>query len=176
MVLYNTEFIVKYASIEKELLEKNKLMVHSNEFTENEDYNYTEEDVLDICDKLYRDELLSVFNIDEIDDNFINNILFDLLTTLKQDSLFQQFLNTALQDYIDKFPTIERDNMSTLLNHNSPQLKTEFELLFFINLFCKQLFYLTHTIIISILKHTLIDDTIFKSLQTESINLFVMRI
>ena len=68
--MYNTDFKVKYHDIKEELL-KNKTPqeLESNPDTECE---YSNQDILDICNKLYRDELVSVFYADDILDNKID--------------------------------------------------------------------------------------------------------
>ena len=62
--MYNTDFIVKYHDIKEELLEK----INLNNFIE-----YSEDDILDICSKLYRDELTSVFYAEDITDEKIDH-------------------------------------------------------------------------------------------------------
>ena len=59
--MYNTNFVVKYHDIQEELLEKNKTTLE-----------YEDQDILDICDKLYRDELCSVFYAEDILDDKID--------------------------------------------------------------------------------------------------------
>ena len=58
--MYNTQFKVKYNDIETELVEK----LNNTETTE-----YNLEDVSDICSKLYRDELMTVFDVNFILDD-----------------------------------------------------------------------------------------------------------
>jgi len=61
--MYNTQFKVKYNEIETELIEK----LNNEETTE-----YNLEDVSDICSKLYRDELMTVFDVHYILDDRID--------------------------------------------------------------------------------------------------------
>ena len=49
--MYNIDFCVKYKSIEDDLLEKIR----------NGEQDYTQKDVSEICDELYRHELFSHF-------------------------------------------------------------------------------------------------------------------
>jgi hypothetical protein len=44
------------------------IIITSKTVDEDEDEDYTREDVACICDKLYRDELLSVFDADSLED------------------------------------------------------------------------------------------------------------
>lgn len=75
---YNTNFIVKYKQIEEELLEKIK----------KGESGYTEEDVLDICQDLYRHEILSVFNSDNIEDQKIQDISTQVWEKMKDSPPF----------------------------------------------------------------------------------------
>jgi hypothetical protein len=65
--MYNTQFKVKYREIEQELCSKLKDKTEK-EYNENPDdeYEYTSEDIVDICHKLYIDEFMSVFGADNI--------------------------------------------------------------------------------------------------------------
>ena len=59
--MYKTDFKVKYHDIEQELIEKNKSTCE-----------YDNQDILDICEKLYRDEFISVFDAENIYDDKID--------------------------------------------------------------------------------------------------------
>ena len=68
-MLYNIHFKVKYFDIQEELLAKLDGRGDDNE-------EYTRQDVLDICYKLYTDELCSVFHVENIlDKSFIQEVL-----------------------------------------------------------------------------------------------------
>ena len=71
--MYNTNFDVKYHDIEEELTFKLKNK-KQEELTDNtvSEYEYSNQDILDICDKLYRDELTNVFYADNIGDDKID--------------------------------------------------------------------------------------------------------
>jgi hypothetical protein len=86
---YDIEVIVKYKSIEDELLEKIK-----NNDNETNDLGYTIEDVLQITDDLYKHELLIVFQVDTITNKKI------------QDTLSQIFLE--IQNYPNFIKVIEK--------------------------------------------------------------------
>ncbi len=76
---YDINYNVKYKSIEIELIEK----INTPDFNE----NYSEEDVYCICEKLYRDEFLSVFCVDNIFDEKIDNemnIIFNKLNNIEE--------------------------------------------------------------------------------------------
>lgn len=68
--MYNTEFNVKYNDIMEELTFKFKNKTQEElDLNSDPEYEYSNDDILDICDKLYRDEFLSVFYAnDDLDD------------------------------------------------------------------------------------------------------------
>ena len=74
--MYNTKFQVKYYNIEKELLSNINLV-------EEYQYQYSPQDVLDICNKLYRDELLSVFDLEFFEDDKMNEMIKNVYNTRK---------------------------------------------------------------------------------------------
>lgn len=71
--MYNTDFKVKYHDIKEELTFKFKDK-SQEELLDNSDskYEYTNTDILLICDKLYRDELVAVFYAEDILDDKID--------------------------------------------------------------------------------------------------------
>ena len=71
--MYDTKFIVRYHDIQEELVlilkkEEEERGVKPVE----EDNRYYSQDILDICNKLYRDELCSVFYAEDIMDDKID--------------------------------------------------------------------------------------------------------
>ena len=68
--MYNTEFKVKYNDIMEELTFKLKNKTQEElDLNQEPEYEYSNDDILDICNKLYRDEFLSVFYAnDDLDD------------------------------------------------------------------------------------------------------------
>jgi len=81
--MYNTDFIVKYKSIEEELLEK----------IEKGEVGYTKEDVYKICNDLYQHELLSVFQITNIEDSQLEKKIDDLWGKIKENSECMDVIN-----------------------------------------------------------------------------------
>jgi hypothetical protein len=152
MSIYNTQFKVKYYDIEQELLTKCE---------KNKEIEYTKQDVLDICDKLYRDELISVFlgdtneeidylNIDDINDN-INNTIKELYNTILVNTQFKQLIEEVSETC---FGTKETVNYMVLFA-----------------LFSHQLFHLTHKCICQYLETGIIDITLFLQLKYLTIKL-----
>ncbi len=98
---YNTEFEVKYFAIEQELLQK---------CTEEKEECYTQQDVLDICDKLYRDELLSVFNAENI--GTIDSLIIELFEEHLQKTQISIMVDHCGDIcYGDLYKTHMRENM-----------------------------------------------------------------
>ena len=81
--MYDTKFIVRYHDIQEELV----LILKKEEEEKRgvkpvEDYQYSSQDILDICNKLYRDELCSVLYAEDIIDDKIDKgmkYVFDLM-------------------------------------------------------------------------------------------------
>jgi hypothetical protein len=76
-MLYNIEIDVKYKNIEEELVQK--IDNHQNADLDLDlDLGYTKEDVLEICDELYRHEMLLVFEVNNISDKKVQSILSNI--------------------------------------------------------------------------------------------------
>ena len=122
---YVVNFEIKYKSIERELKEKIAARTECN------DDDYTIEDVENICDELYKHELMSVFNCITFNQIKINNITKNLWEKLKENKNVRENLSKILEEFrIKKFMGIEIDE-STL----------------FSSLFCYELLELTHQLI-----------------------------
>jgi len=130
--MYNTDFIVKYRDIQDELFEKIK-------YGENE---YSEEEVFSICEELYRHELLSVFNIKNVNDITLDTKIHDLWISLRKNN---QFMRLFLF-YKDNTPF-------SLLCANDDVL--------FAGMFQYELFILTHKCICEIFTKNSIDEVLF---------------
>jgi hypothetical protein len=130
--MYNTDFIVKYRDIQDELLEKIK---------GGED-EYSEEEVFSICEELYRHELLSVFNIKNVNDVTLDAKINDLWITLRKNN---QFMRLFLF-YKDNTPI-------SLLSENDDVL--------FASMFHYELFLSTHKCICEILTKNSMDEVLF---------------
>jgi hypothetical protein len=82
MIDYDTEFIVKYYDIKKEL-----------EGKKNDSKEYTEDDIVLVIDELYRHELLSVFRSEDICDEKIFSTMIVLWDSLREYPPFLEFFN-----------------------------------------------------------------------------------
>lgn len=161
---YNTNFNVKYHDIQKELLNKNNITCH-----------FDNQDILDVCDKLYRDELCSVFYADDILDDKIDQgykFVYDKMI------LNQQFKSIIceLNNFLSKLDLLDissnensnensNDNSNEYSNENSNENSNFFILL---TLFSKDLFYLTHKCICQQFTLGYIDNELLSQLLQES--------
>lgn len=83
MTQYNINFNVKYYEIEKELLEK----------VVNDEMEYSIEDIKVVCDKLYTDELTTVFYSENILDDKIDEGIKYILEVMFKNSDFVKLSN-----------------------------------------------------------------------------------
>jgi hypothetical protein len=143
--MYNTNFIVKYYDIETELLHKlNTIM------DDEDDEIYNRDDVLVICEKLYRDEFLSVFNLDKYEEEQLNNSIRELFELIKKSDQLMSVLDNMYLTKINMFKTNDDRIFSN-----------------YITLFSQQLFYISHRCICKYLKSGYIDDELLKELQKQ---------
>jgi hypothetical protein len=114
----------------------NSLSDDSDDDDDMSDYKYTRQDIAYICDKLYRDELISSFDADSLDDPKMDAGIQMVFERLIKHDEFKQFLlelSTQVMD-ISKAKT-EQDFLN---------LKRNSDYLIFITMFSQQVFYLTH--------------------------------
>ena len=137
--MYDTKFIVRYHNIQEELV----LILKKEEEEENYD-QYSSQDILDICNKLYRDELCSVFYAEDIMDDKIDKgmrTVFDIM-----------LVNPDFKAIIDKIKellllreskNVELELESDTVNLESVNLAT-INLEILLTLFSENIFYITH--------------------------------
>jgi hypothetical protein len=149
-MIYNTDFDVKYFQIKNELIEKCK---SSSNF-----YEYSENDVADICDKLYRDELSSVFFANNILDDKIDNGIRNILEKIKENNDFKNMLDELI------FSTFPPDNdlsyNQEIINNN---INSHF--IIYLVLFSFDVFHLTHKIICQILTKQEISSDLLQNIK-----------
>ena len=100
--MYNTQFNVKYYDIKEELTMKLKC--------ETEEYEYSVDDVMDICNKLYRDELLSVFWAENFMDDKLDNGLKYVYETMMKNDKFKDIISQKTKELnlpLDIFSLLE---------------------------------------------------------------------
>lgn len=128
--MYNTNFNVKYHDIRFELLtnlNKREKQLKENKTVHEIDYKYNEEDIDIICNKLYRDELLSVFYANDIMDDIIDINMRKLFNNFMLDNSFKQFI---------------MDIVSELTN--TSHYEDDDKYIIFMSLFKEEIFYLSH--------------------------------
>lgn len=158
--MYKTDFIVKYNTIENELLQlldkdNNKDEDNNSDNSDDDDYKYTKTDISYICDKLYRDELISVFDAESLEDPKMDTgmqLLFEQL--LKYDT-FNLFLLDVGKQFMDKSNAKTEEELL--------HLKRNSDYLIFITMFSQQVFYMTHQWICNLL----LNDTFGSELMDE---------
>lgn len=158
--MYNTQFKVKYKNIEQELIHnlKNKIPDDPNV----NEYEYTSEDVLDICNKLYRDEFLSVFGAEDITDDIIDKGIKYVYDIMINNTKFKEIIDELSKFGINQF--IKNEEIS---NEKTESIK---QLLLLI-LFSQNIFYITHKCICQQIELGTIDDDLLVELRNNSIDL-----
>jgi hypothetical protein len=134
--MYDTKFIVKYHDIQEDL----------NIILKEKEDQYSSQDILDICNKLYRDELCSVFYAEDIIDDKIDKgmqTVFDIM-----------LVNPDFKAIIDKKKELlllkETKNLELGLDSGSDTINLDAVNLDVINLeilltlFSENIFYITH--------------------------------
>ena len=169
--MYNTQFNVKYNDIEEELISKlnNKqinTLYKDETLDESEDYEYTHQDVLDICNKLYHDELLSVFNVECITENNIDDIMRYVYDMMNLNTNFKLIIDEITQNCIKEFlpndETIkEKDETIKEKEENIRQISLIF-------LFSKDVFYITHKCVCQQINLGVIDTDLLVVLKNKS--------
>ena len=161
--MYNTKFQVKYYNIEKELLSKINVV-------EEYQYQYSPQDVFDICNKLYRDELLSVFELEYFEDDKMNemikNVYNELMINIEFKKIIDEMLQFCFKDFfLDKMEDIPLN----LKKEREDSIKKQIILT---TLFSQHLFYITHKCICQQLELGTIDNDLLVELKTHSIDIF----
>lgn len=153
---YNPTFEVKYAQIEKELLAK--IVAFNSDPTNaisGEAIGYNSEEVADICDKLYRDELQNVFfGLEQFNESVLATDMDYLLKKMDLNGAFHQCFEDIKQYAVQR---IAMPEMS---------VGNEFAFYIFSTLFSRHLFADMHKIVCQFLTTNEIqsdDLTDFKS-------------
>jgi hypothetical protein len=148
--MYDTKFVVKYHDIQEEL---DLILKKDNEV---DHYQYSSQDILDICNKLYRDELCSVFYAEDIMDDKIDKgmkSVFDIMLVnpdfksiidkKKELLLLKESKNLELElDTVNLESGLDTVNLETV-NLESVNLDT-INLEILLTLFSENIFYITH--------------------------------
>jgi len=129
-----------------------------------EDYKYTRDDIAYICDKLYRDELLSVFDADSLEDPQMDAGIKMVFEHLIKHDEFIQFLEELSPKVMDKSKVkTEQEQFN---------FKRNTDYLIFITMFSHQLFYLTHQCICKMLVNEHVGDELIGDLKGKLLQIF----
>ena len=146
--MYNTQFKVKYNDIETELVEK----LNNMETTE-----YNLEDVSDICSKLYRDELMTVFDVNFILDDRIDKGMKNVYEIMMTNSNFKQLAYDLEDTYFEEFI------------QNKEEKEQQVRQLLLMILFSQNIFYIMHKCICQQIELNTIDDDLLVTLKQKCI-------
>jgi hypothetical protein len=153
-MLYNTDFKVKYFDIKEELI--NNLIT---------DLNYTKNDIICVCDKLYRDELSSVFYTDNIFDDKIDIGMKHIRQLMMQNSEFNAMIEEiSMYSFVCKLLQMATPNPN-------PNLKENAHDILFLILFSEELFYLMHLCICQYITTTVIESILLITLKEKIIHI-----
>ena len=150
--MYNTKFQVKYNDIEKELMSKIDL---------DKECSYSYQDVLDVCNKLYRDELLSAFGLEYFENENMNEMLANvydkMMTNIEFKEIIDNISNFCFKDFFLK------------KEENEESIKKQIILT---SLFSQNLFFITHKCVCQQIELGTIDKDLLVELKTHSIDIF----
>ena len=167
--MYDTKFIVRYHDIQEELD-----LILKKEEEEEKDDQYSSQDILDICNKLYRDELCSVFYAEDIMDDKIDKgmkTVFDIMLVnpdfkaiidkMKELLLLRESKNVELE--------LESESESDTINLESVNLESvnldTINLEILLTLFSENIFYITHKCICQQITTGHIDTDLLENLN-----------
>ena len=129
------------------------------------DIEYTVEDVHLICEKLYRDEILSVFEVESSNDPNMDTGIKRVIEKMIDNVKFKQLLEDIKHEIIDvtKFTGTPEEIANMVRNS---------EYLIFITLFSQHVFYITHRCICQLFTANEIDPELMDHLKNRTISLF----
>jgi hypothetical protein len=137
----------------------------SEDDDDDEDYEYTLDDVYTICEKLYRDELLSVFNVQSISDENIDAGIKAAIEQMIDNASFRKLLDDIKVNLIDFDNFVGTPEELENMKRNS-------EYLIFISLFSQKLFYLTHICLCQLFTVGEISPDLLSKVKEKTISLF----
>ena len=156
---------------EKQVLEKEQVNNNNNNNNNNEDddddlsdYDYTREDIMYICEKLYRDELISVFDAESLEDPKMDAGIKMVFERLIKHDEFSKFL-VELSPYVVDNSKAKTEQEFFIYKRNS-------DYLLFITMFSQQLFYLTHQCICKMLVEGHVGNELLNELKSKLITIF----
>jgi hypothetical protein len=154
--MYNTLFKVKYYDIKQELLAKIVSMETEAGAEHGIDESYSVEDVMAVCDKLYKDEIATVFDAENILDDKIDIGMKSIVLKMAENEDFNDCIK-ELKDNLQKYNDL---NFSVEdLDENTSNCIVN------LTLFSEPLFHLTHKCICHYLLEGRIDKYLIDELK-----------
>lgn len=138
--------------------------ISDNDSDDDEDYKYTRQDIMYICEKLYRDELISVFDAESLEDPKMDAGIKMVFERLIKHDEFSKFL-------VELSPHVV-DNSKAKTEQELFNYKRNSDYLLFITMFSQQLFYLTHQCICKMLVEGHVGDELMNELKSKLITIF----
>lgn len=114
--MYDTKFIVKYKSIEEELINKLENEKEETEEKETKCEEYTKEDIYTICEELYRHEFLSVFQIEKLDETKMQYAIIELWNKIRLNHEFMEVLKAYSEKIL--FGTVDINSFIIMFNYD----------------------------------------------------------
>ena len=160
------EEVIKEEPIKEEVI-KEEVVTKEEEPKEDEeeDIEYTMDDVHLICEKLYRDELLSVFEVETINDGNMDVGIKKVIEKMIENPKTKKMLEDIKHDLVD-FSSF------TGTSTEMENIRRNADYIIFITLFSQHIFYITHICVCQLFTTNDIDDEVVNFLKERMINLF----
>ena len=139
--------------------------VTNEEEDDNEDIEYTMDDVHLICEKLYRDELLSVFEVETINDGNMDAGIKKVIEKMVENPKTKKMLDDIKENLVDFTSFTGTPTEMENIRRNA-------DYIIFITLFSQHIFYITHICVCQLFTINDIDDELVNLLKERMINLF----
>jgi hypothetical protein len=156
------EPVIKEDVKEKPLTNEDEIKEEEND---DEDIEYTMEDVHLICEKLYRDELLSVFEVETINDGNMDAGIKKVIEKMVETPKTKKMLEDIKHDLVDFSSFTGTPTEMENIRRNA-------DYIIFITLFSQHIFYITHICVCQLFTINDIDDELVNLLKERMINLF----
>jgi hypothetical protein len=168
--MYNTNFKVKYYDIEQELLQK--MNAFKTEAAVDYVCEYTVDDIKVVCDKLYQDELVTVFDAEHILDDKIDEGMKWVLDKMLTNSDFKNIIED-----MKKIIGMQHIDLEEIGLDANIKISDDEYLYIVANLilFSESLFHITHKCICQQLYNGIIDNYLLEQLKEEIKCFFVSR-
>jgi len=156
---------IKEALIKEEPIKEEVVKKEDEDEDEDEDIEYTMEDVHLICEKLYRDELLSVFEVETINDGNMDAGIKKVIEKMVENPKTKKMLEDIKQDLVDFSSFTGTPTEMENIRRNA-------DYIIFITLFSQHIFYITHICVCQLFTINDIDNELVNLLKERMINLF----